>query len=240
VFTNRAGSGRNTARICIAMSAGGSAFEAAFRIAGLPADSFLIVTDRACGAEERATALGIDCVRLPKLGRDDLSAEIGRVADEAQCGVILLHFDRLVTSRVYEDFLTFNVHPSLLPAFPGLDGVAAAAHAKSLYQGATLHIVDGSVDAGPIVSQTVHQVPLDCELEWRYRLSYVQKTAMTLSLLDLLAAGRIDHRKRAIEAVDFNGLPSGKIVQPDYVNATFSEGISRLLSSIDASEAQQQ
>jgi phosphoribosylglycinamide formyltransferase-1 len=234
VFSNKNGIGGSIPRICVVMSAGGSAFECAFNIAGLRADSFFIVTDRMCGAEVRAKALGIECVRLPKMSRDDLSVSIDQVVRQAGCEIILLHFDRLVTPTVYEKHLTFNVHPSLLPAFPGLDGVAAAAKANSLYQGATLHIVDGGVDTGPIVSQTVHQVPLACELAWRHRLSYVQKAAMTLSLIDFLKAGRIDHRKRGIEAVDFSGISSGKLVQPDYLDARFSIELEKLLRYADA------
>ena len=221
-------------RVCVVLCAGGSAFEAAFKISGWSPDAFLVVTDRDCPASERAAALGIECVQLPQMGKADLSRAISDTARAANCSVILLHFDRLVSAELYDAFLTFNVHPSLLPAFPGPDGVAAAAKAGSLYQGATLHIVDAGVDTGPVISQTVCQVPLDCGLDWRYRLSYVQKTAVTLSLLDLLGAGRIDWSKRGTNAVKFAGLSSGAIVHPDYLTASFSYEIRNLLASMGA------
>lgn len=184
------------------------------RLSGIASSSFFVLTDRVCGAEDRAAGLGIEARRIPRLPRAEMSDAIDRVVSESGCGIVLLHFDRLVAESVFANHLTFNVHPSILPAFPGLDGVAAAADAGSLFQGATLHLVDQGMDTGPLVSQTVLPVPLEADLSWRYRLSFLQKTAVTLSLFDLVGAGRVDVSQRGIEAVDRSGLSDSGLVQP--------------------------
>jgi phosphoribosylglycinamide formyltransferase-1 len=203
----------------VLLSAGGSAFHEAVRLSGLPADRFHVVTDRACGAEEKARDAGISCDRIVEADRDRFSAAVSERMGGADCRVVLLHFSRLVTEALFGSRLTFNVHPSLLPAFPGLDGVGDAARARSLYQGATLHLVDGGMDTGPVVSQTCCAVPVSADVAWRQHLAFRQKVLVTLSLFDLLAAGRIDTSRKGMDAVDTAGLAPGPFLNPGLVDS---------------------
>lgn len=68
--------------------------------------------------------------------------------------IFLLGFMRIVPSSFVERFKgrIVNLHPSLLPAYPGLNSIAAA-HAAGDASGATVHVVVPEVDAGPIVRQ---------------------------------------------------------------------------------------
>jgi phosphoribosylglycinamide formyltransferase-1 len=52
-----------------------------------------------------------------------------------------------------------NIHPSLLPAFPGAHAVADALAAGAKVTGATVHIVDNGVDTGPVIRQTEVPIP---------------------------------------------------------------------------------
>ncbi len=69
--------------------------------------------------------------------------------------VVLAGFMRLIGSAMLERFAgrIINVHPALLPAFPGKDGPAQAVAAKVALSGCTVHVVDAGVDTGPILAQ---------------------------------------------------------------------------------------
>ena len=174
-------------RIGVVLSAGGSAFARSFDLSGLPADRFLILTDRPCGAEEMARERDIQTIRIEEPDRAGLSQSCADRMSEADCHVALLHFSRLVDENLFERIPTLNVHPGLLPAFPGLDGVGDAFAANSLFQGATLHWVDGGVDTGPAISQCVSAVPKTATLEWRQKLAYLHKVIVTLQFMDWFA-----------------------------------------------------
>jgi phosphoribosylglycinamide formyltransferase-1 len=88
---------------------------------------------------------------------DALAAEIDRFAPRL---VVLAGFMRILTPafvRRYEGRL-LNIHPSLLPAFPGLDAIRRAFEHGVRAAGCTVHLVDRELDAGPIVAQAVVEV----------------------------------------------------------------------------------
>jgi phosphoribosylglycinamide formyltransferase-1 len=71
--------------------------------------------------------------------------------------VCLAGYMRLLSPLMVQEFRNriFNVHPSLLPAFPGLDGQKQALEYGAKFTGCTVHIVDEQCDHGPIVRQAV-------------------------------------------------------------------------------------
>lgn len=74
--------------------------------------------------------------------------------------VVLAGFMRIVNRDFVERFPNriINVHPSLLPAFPGADGPAQAVAARVQLSGCTVHLVDAGVDTGPILAQAAVRV----------------------------------------------------------------------------------
>lgn len=83
-----------------------------------------------------------------------------------------------------------NVHPSLLPAFPGLDTHRRALEAGVRFHGCTIHVVTAELDAGPIVVQGVVPVgPDDTEDELAARVLMLEHQCYPLAL-QLLASGR--------------------------------------------------
>jgi phosphoribosylglycinamide formyltransferase 1 len=100
-------------------------------------------------------------------GREAFDAELARVIDQhAPDVVVLAGFMRILTPgfvRHYEGRL-LNIHPSLLPAFPGLHTHRRAIEAGCKLAGATVHFVTPELDHGPIVAQAVVPVlPDDTE-----------------------------------------------------------------------------
>ncbi|MFO6463582.1 phosphoribosylglycinamide formyltransferase [Jannaschia sp. KMU-145] len=215
------------------LSAGGAAFARAAELSGWPAPRFFVLTDRACGAEDKADALGIGRARIDGASRAALSeAAAERFRDEG-CDVVVLHYARLVGPELFDRMPVVNVHPALLPAFPGLDGVGDAARAGTRIQGATLHVVDAGMDTGPILAQTAAAVPRRADAAWREALAYRQKVVVTLALLDWCDAGLVDPTRLGRAAFDLDRAPEGDtLCTPGFCDEAHARAASRLLADL--------
>ena len=115
----------------------------------------------------RAGAAGIETLVLDHrefTARKDFDAALARLIDVHRPGLVLLAgFMRVLGPafvRRYEGRL-MNIHPSLLPAFPGLDTHRRALEAGARVHGATVHFVTARLDGGPIVVKTSVEVRPD-------------------------------------------------------------------------------
>ena len=144
-----------TGRIAVAVSGAGSnlrALHAAATRGELGGDIVLVVADRACPALDWAAEQGIDTAVVPG-GADDAIADA--LAGAKPDVVVLAGYMRIVGPEVLAAHpgAILNTHPSLLPSFPGAHAVRdALAHGVKV-TGATVHLVDEDLDAGPIVVQ---------------------------------------------------------------------------------------
>jgi phosphoribosylglycinamide formyltransferase-1 len=158
-------------RLGVLASGRGSNLEAiidATRDAGFPARVAIVVSDReGSGALERARRHQIPAVFLdPKAHGSREAWETALVeilADRAVDLVCLAGFMRVLTAGFVRRFAgrILNVHPSLLPAFPGLRAPRQALEHGVKVAGATVHFVDEGVDTGPIVLQACVPVLAD-------------------------------------------------------------------------------
>lgn len=123
--------------------------------------SIAIVISNKAGVEglRRAETAGIETLVLDHrafASRTDYDAELARrLASRGVAVVCLAGFMRLVGAPLLEAFpdAILNIHPSLLPAFPGIDAQAQALAHGVRISGATVHLVTGELDGGPIVLQ---------------------------------------------------------------------------------------
>ena len=83
-----------------------------------------------------------------------------------------------------------RVEVALLPAFPGIGAVKRAWSSGAGFLGATLHVVDETVDMGPVIAQTSDAIPHGADFAWCERLSFIQKTFLTLVFFELMMARR--------------------------------------------------
>jgi len=120
----------------------------------------LVVSNRAEAAGlERARAAGIETLTIPHRdypSRDAFEAVLVReLRGRGIVLVCLAGFMRLLGATFLQAFPTaiLNVHPSLLPAFPGIDAQRQAWEYGTKLAGATVHFVTGELDGGPIVRQ---------------------------------------------------------------------------------------
>lgn len=114
-------------------------------------------TPRAAGLERaRARGLEAECIRSRAMEREDYDRLIvKRLREENVDLVCLAGFMRLLSAYFVEQFpeRILNVHPSLLPAFPGLEARHQALEYGVRFSGCTVHFVDERLDSGPIIAQ---------------------------------------------------------------------------------------
>lgn len=109
---------------------------------------------------ERARERGIEAVAIERRGRTRVEHEremIAQLRARAVDLVCLAGFMRLLSPSFIEAFRNriLNIHPSLLPAFPGLDAQRQAIEHGVKFSGCTVHFVDETLDGGPIIVQRV-------------------------------------------------------------------------------------
>lgn len=161
-------------RIGILLSGRGSNFEAlADSVAAgrIPGAEIAIVISNRDGAEgvAKAQARKIPAKVIPSSGLEReaydklVAAELRKHGVELVC---LAGFMRLLSPFFISEFRgrILNIHPSLLPSFPGLEAQRQALEYGVRFAGCTVHFVDENLDAGPIVLQAVVPV-LDSDTE---------------------------------------------------------------------------
>jgi phosphoribosylglycinamide formyltransferase-1 len=107
--------------------------------------------------------------------------------------VVLAGFMRLLGASTIARFASriVNVHPSLLPAFPGIDGPAQALAARVRVSGCSVHLVDQGIDSGPIIAQaTVPVLPDDDEPSLHQRIQRAEHRLLP-AVIDAIARGTI-------------------------------------------------
>src|SRR6202047_1503138 len=156
-------------RISVLLSGRGSDFEAlADSIASgrLPNAEIVLVLSNREGAPgiESARARGIESCVIPSKGleREAYDKQVVAALREKTVDLVCLAgFMRLLSSYFVAAFpkRILNIHPSLLPAFPGLEAQRQALEHGVKFSGCTVHFVDEHLDAGPIILQAA--VPVE-------------------------------------------------------------------------------
>jgi phosphoribosylglycinamide formyltransferase-1 len=149
-------------RLGILISGRGSNFEAiAANVAcgTVPAEIAVVISNRPdAPGLAIAKRLGIQAVSIPSKGldREVYDRLVLDELDGHQVDLVCLAgFMRLLSSRFIRHFpqRILNIHPSLLPAFPGLDAQSQALDHGVKLTGCTVHFVDEQLDSGPIILQ---------------------------------------------------------------------------------------
>jgi phosphoribosylglycinamide formyltransferase 1 len=103
--------------------------------------------------------------------REDFDNQLITIIDELDVSLIILAgYMRILSSKFINHFdgQILNIHPSLLPKFPGLNTHRKAIDAKEKYHGATVHFATEELDGGPIISQEIVEIDL---IDTEYSLS---------------------------------------------------------------------
>jgi phosphoribosylglycinamide formyltransferase-1 len=205
------GRGSNLQAILEAIGAGRLDAEVRVVVSDVP-DAFAL---------ERARTRGVATVTVDPGAPGGKAAYEARIAGELRARgvelVVLAGYMRVVGPVLLGAFpgRILNIHPSLLPSFPGLHVQRAAIEHGARFSGCTVHLVDAGVDTGPIVIQAVVPV-LDGDTEETLATRILrQEHRIFPRAIQLFAEGRlrVEGRRVRVEGRD-GGLDDAAIVNP--------------------------
>jgi phosphoribosylglycinamide formyltransferase-1 len=126
--------------------------------------------------------------------RDARDAAIGDWIEELEAElVVLAGYMQLLSPGFVARFSNriVNVHPALLPSFPGLDAIGQALEHGVQVTGVTVHLVDEGVDSGPIIVQRAVPIPPDRDRETLEEAIHATEHALLPEVVRMIAAGRV-------------------------------------------------
>ncbi|CAN5481666.1 phosphoribosylglycinamide formyltransferase [soil metagenome] len=148
-------------------------------------------------ALERASGAGVETATFPGDEYADRAARDAAMADwlEARDAdlVVLAGYMQLLSAGFIARFPNriVNVHPALLPSFPGLDAVGQALDHGVQITGVTVHFVDEGVDSGPIILQRPVPVPPGRDRDQLEDAIHRTEHALLPEAIRMIAAGRV-------------------------------------------------
>ena len=194
-------------RIGILLSGRGSNFDAiAERIAsgGLGAEIALVLSNKeSAPGLENARRRGLVTAYIPSKGiaREEFDGQVVDLLRKADVGLVCLAgFMRILSPVLISayPYRVLNIHPSLLPAFPGLDAQRQALEHGVKFSGCTVHFVDESLDGGPIIGQASVPVLEGDSVEDLSNRILVTEHRVYSEAIDLVLSGRCEIEDRRV------------------------------------------
>jgi len=145
----------------------------------------------------RARSAGVETAEFPASDYSDRGARDAALADWLEARrvelVVLAGYMQLLSPAFIERFADriINVHPALLPAFPGLDAIGQALDHGVAVTGVTIHFVDEGIDSGPIILQRAVPIGVDRDREALEAAIHATEHALLPRAIALIAAGRV-------------------------------------------------
>jgi phosphoribosylglycinamide formyltransferase-1 len=199
---------RDKIRIGVLISGSGTTLQAIIdrcEDGGIDGRVVCVVSNKASAfGLERAVRHGIPAIHLDHRNYADRreydSALVGILREHSVDLVVLAGFMRIVTPTLLDAFANrvMNIHPALLPSFPGLDAQRQALEYGVKVSGCTVHFVDAGTDTGPIILQSV--VPVledDAEATLSERI-HVEEHKLYPAAIQLFAQGKLTVRGRRV------------------------------------------
>jgi phosphoribosylglycinamide formyltransferase-1 len=158
----------------------------------------VVVSNKAgAGGVERAARAGVPCVVLDHkayAGREAFDAAVVEVLRAHGVEwVVLAGFMRIVTRVLLDAYAmrVVNIHPALLPSFPGVDAQRQALEYGVRVTGCTVHFVDAGTDTGPIIAQRAVPVLEGDDVDSLRARLLIEEHALLLQVLGWIAEGRV-------------------------------------------------
>jgi phosphoribosylglycinamide formyltransferase-1 len=162
------------------------------------------------GALERGRRAGVQTAVFPGADYPDRDARDEALGDwiESRTAdlIVLAGYMQLLSAGFVRRFRNrvVNVHPALLPAFPGLDAIGQALAAEVETTGVTVHFVDEGVDTGPVIAQREVPVPAGVAREELEAAVHAVEHELYPEAIRMIAEGRVridpsDPRRVAID-----------------------------------------
>jgi phosphoribosylglycinamide formyltransferase 1 len=190
-----------TLRLGVLVSGGGTnlgAILAAVASGQLDAEVRVVISNKPeAGGLERARAAGVEAVAIPHKSFPSREAFDAAVVESLRAHgvewIVLAGFMRVVTPVLLDAFprRVINIHPALLPAFPGVDGPGQALAYGVKIAGCTVHLVDAGVDTGPVIAQATVPVLEDDDRDRLAARILVEEHALLVRVLGWVSEGRV-------------------------------------------------
>ncbi len=203
-------------KLGILLSGRGSNFEAiadSIQSGRLAAEIAIVISNRADAAGlDSARRRGLNAVLIPSKGRvrEEHDAEVVSALQQAGVDLVCLAgYMRLLSPAFVRAFphRILNIHPSLLPAFAGVDAHKQAIEYGVKVSGCTVHFVDEHLDQGPIILQKIVPVlesdddhSLAARILEQEHIAYSEAIGMVLSGEYEVQGRRVVRRQRSVEA----------------------------------------
>jgi len=148
-------------------------------------------------ALERGREAGIETASFPRDGYDDRDARDAAMGDwiEARGAdlVVLAGYMQLLGAPFVARFRhrVVNIHPALLPDFPGLDAIGQALEAGVEVTGVTVHFVDEGVDTGPVIARREITIPADRDRATLEAAIHATEHELYPEAIRMIAIGRV-------------------------------------------------
>lgn len=152
-----------------------------------------VVSDRPCGAIDVAQKFGVPAKIFPSEGGLAFSNSLVHAYRDEGIDLFVSFYTRLFRG----EFLTFshgrlvNLHPSLLPACPGMDGFGDTVRSGAKFIGATLHYIDEGTDTGDPIIQAVTPFNPGISLQENRHKVFIQQCKMLLQLFAWVESRRL-------------------------------------------------
>jgi phosphoribosylglycinamide formyltransferase-1 len=194
-------------RLGILLSGRGSNFEAiADNVAAgrIPAEIAVVISNRPqARGLETARARGLNAVSIPSKGldREVYDRLVVEELRQHQVDVVCLAgFMRLLSAYFVRQFpqRILNIHPALLPSFPGLDAQDQALQHGVKITGCTVHFVDEDLDSGPILAQAAVPVFNDDTVETLSARILLQEHRIYSEAINLVLSGKFHIESRRV------------------------------------------
>jgi len=151
----------------------------------------------AAGALERGRRAGVETGVFPAADHPDRAARDAAMGDWIEsCRpdlIALAGYMQLLSAPFVERFRNriVNIHPALLPSFPGLDAIGQALAAGVETTGVTVHFVDEGVDTGPVIAQREVPVPAGVSREELEAAVHAVEHQLYPEAIRMIAEGRV-------------------------------------------------
>jgi phosphoribosylglycinamide formyltransferase 1 len=194
-------------RIGVLLSGRGSNFEAiAANVASgkLRAEIAVVISNvESAAGLTRARERGLNALYIPSKGkvREAFDAELSGALKSADVGlVVLAGFMRIFSPVMLQAYpnLILNIHPSLLPSFPGRDVQQQALDHGVKFSGCTVHLVNDTLDGGPIVLQAVVPVKDGDNADLLAARILIEEHRIFSEAIDLVLSGRCELEGRRV------------------------------------------
>lgn len=197
-------------RCAIVASTGGSVMNELLKNRFFRKNIVVVISDRQCPAVDKAKVHGVKSEIIAENDKYKFCDRLLKCLQDQNIDYVISFFTKLFVGElleVYQDRI-INLHPSLLPAFKGMNGFGDAVDFGVRYIGSTIHFIDHNMDEGKIIMQTIYPCDATGDLTYLRHKLFEQQCKSLLQVTKWLADRRVrlEGNKVIVQHAKFTGF----------------------------------